>query len=178
MVIRLAHLNDAAALARVGIETGRIAHQGQIPDEVLKKVPLEEAYAESERNWTRTLREISEETNPRECIYVAEDETGEVVGFVMGGPSRHDEQTGEVYTLYICPAHQRQGLGRRLVHAISTHVAQLGMTTLEIGCLAANTPARRFYEALGGRVIRERTFDEDGIPLPGVIYGWAKIQER
>jgi len=46
------------------------------------------------------------------------------------------------------------------------------MPALIIGCLAANAPARRFYEALGGRVIAEREFDQDGVMLPEVVYGW------
>jgi hypothetical protein len=44
------------------------------------------------------------------------------------------------------------------------------MPTLLIGCLAANANTRRFYEALGGHVVGERAFDEDGIMLPEVVY--------
>ncbi len=50
------------------------------------------------------------------------------------------------------------------------------MTALQIGCLAANAPARRFYEAIGGRLVGERLFDEDGIMLLEVVYEWADIQ--
>jgi len=56
------------------------------------------------------------------------------------------------------------------------HQAQLGMTALQIGCLAANAPARRFYESLGGRLIGERLFDEEGVMLPEVVYEWADIE--
>jgi hypothetical protein len=45
------------------------------------------------------------------------------------------------------------------------------MTAPRIGCLAAGAPARRFYEALGGRVVGEREFDEGGVMLPLVVYG-------
>ena len=65
-----------------------------------------------------------------------------------------------------------QGLGRRLVQAVAAHLAQHGMTALQIGCLAANAPARGFYEAIGGRLIGERLFDEDGVMLPEVVYAW------
>jgi len=175
MVIRVAHMDDASALARVIVDTGRAAHRGQVPDEVLTKVPLAEAYAESERNWARTLREIAEGITPQKCVYVAEDEVGAVVGLAMGGPPKQQspQQSGEIYVLYVRASHQRRGLGRRLVQAVAAHLAQLGMPTLLIGCLAANAPARRFYEALGGRVVGERAFDEDGIMLPEVVYRWA-----
>jgi hypothetical protein len=47
---------------------------------------------------------------------------------------------------------------------------------LQIACLAANAPARRFYEAIGGRLVGERLFDEEGVMLPEVVYEWADIQ--
>lgn len=184
MRIRLAQIADAPALAHVLVNTGRVAHRGQMPDELLLAQPLAEALAESERNWARTLREIAEAAAPQECIYVAEEDAdsdhGQVVGLAMGGPARENTPAhphmGEVYVLYISPDSQGRGLGRHLVQAVSAQLAQLGMTALEIGCLAANAPARAFYEALGGRVVRERMFDQDGTPLPEVVYGWDDIQ--
>lgn len=175
MLIRVARLDDAPALARVIVDTGRSAHRGQVPDELLIKQPIEEAYAESERNWVRALRDIAAAANPQERIYVAEDQSGAVVGLGMGGPARDDrpEHTGEIYALYVLNGYQRHGLGRSLAQAVATHLRQLGMPALIIGCLAANAPARRFYEALGGRVIGEREFDQDGVMLPEVVYGWT-----
>src|SRR5687768_4062694 len=102
MIIRIAQVNDAPALARVIVDTGRAAHQGQMPEAALTKTPLAEAYAESEHNWAQALRQIAEDANSQECLYVAEDETGTVVGLAMGGPPGQDasEQIGEVYALY------------------------------------------------------------------------------
>lgn len=180
MNIRPARAQDAAALARVIVDTGRAAHRGHIPEEaLLNQPPLEEAYAESARNWARSLAEIAAADIPQECIYVAEDETGAVVGLGMGGPPRQAllEKSGEIYVLYVLESHQHMGLGRSLVQAVAAHLAQLGMTSLLIGCLAANAPARRFYEALGGRVIAERDFAQDGFMLPEVVYAWDSITE-
>ena len=39
----------------------------------------------------------------------------------------------------------------------------------------ANAPARHFYEAIGGRAVDERLFDEEGLMLPEIVYGWADI---
>ena len=50
------------------------------------------------------------------------------------------------------------------------------MTALQIGCLAANVPVRRFYAAMGGHLTGEHLFDVDGIMLPGVVYEWADIK--
>jgi len=80
-----------------------------------------------------------------------------------------------VYALYVSTSHQGHGLGRRLVQAVATEVAQRGMTALQIGFLAANAPAWSFYEAIGGHLIGERLFGEDSIMLPEVVYEWVDI---
>lgn len=177
MRVRTATIEDAPALARVIVDSGRAAHRGQIPDESLFKQPLEEAYAESERNWRRSLQEMADDPQPQACLYVTEDETGAVVGLAMGGPPKQEllPNSGEVYVLYVRPEQHGRGLGRALVQAVAAHLAPMGITTLLIGCLAINTPARRFYERLGGCVVAERAFDQDGVLLPEVVYGWPDL---
>lgn len=130
----------------------------QVPDDGWAKLAEEWTPAVSAQGWARTLREI--------------------VGLAMGGPAdaQAHPHAGAVYALYISAHKQGQGLGRRLVQAVAADLVQKGMTALEIGCLAANTPARGFYEAIGGRLAGERPFDEDGVLLPEVVYAWADIQ--
>jgi hypothetical protein len=41
--------------------------------------------------------------------------------------------------------------------------------------LQNNTPARRFYEALGGRVVTQREEERDGFRSVGVAYGWDDL---
>jgi ribosomal protein S18 acetylase RimI-like enzyme len=178
MVVRLAQVEDAPAMARVTVDTFLSAHRGQMSEEAWMKRKEEWTYEVSERSWARTLREIAEGARPEECIYVALDEAGAVVGLAVGGPPRADgpEDSGEIHMLYVRPSHQGRGHGRRLVQAVAAHLAQRGRHALVIGCLAANAPARRFYEALGGRLIGEREYDEDGVMLPEVVYGWADIR--
>lgn len=178
MMIRVTTIEDAPALARVLVDTERSTYRGQIPDEVLFKLTLAEAYAESERNWRRALQEIADDANPQACIYVAEDETHTVVGLGMGGSPRQEflANSGEIYSLYVCEQQQGQGLGRALVQVVATYLAQQGMSALLIGCLATNTPARHFYEHLGGHIVAEYEHDEDGALLPKVVYGWSDIQ--
>ena len=177
MLIRVAREADAAAMARVMVDTYLAAHRDQMPAEAWAKRTQEWTYADSEQGWARTLRAIAADAGPQDCIYVAEADGGELVGLALGGLAETEgfPQTGEVNLLYVRPSHQGRGLGRRLVQAVAAHLAKLGMTALHIGCLAANAPARRFYESLGGRVVIERLFDEEGIMLPEVVYGWPDI---
>lgn len=60
----------------------------ELAEDVLFKLTLAEAYAESARNWRQALQEIADDAKPQAAIYVAEDETHTVVGLGMGGPAR------------------------------------------------------------------------------------------
>lgn len=177
MRVRTATLEDAPDLARVIVDTGRAAHRGQMPDESLFKQSLEEAYAESERNWRRSLQEMADDPQTQTCLYVTEDETGAVVGLAMGGPPKEEllPNSGEICVIYVHPEQHGRGHGRALVQTVTAHLVQQGRSALLIGCLASNTLARIFYERLGGQVVADRPFDEDGVLLPEVVYGWPDL---
>ena len=82
---------------------------------------------------------------------------------------------GEVGSLYVHPDHQRRGIGRLLVRRVATDLHAQGVSSLRIGVLAANDEGCRFYQALGGELVGERLFDEDGDLLPERIYEWPDI---
>lgn len=87
------------------------------------------AYAESERNWRRSLQEIANGDNPQAQIFVAEDGTGAVIGLAMGGPPKQEAllpNSGEIYVLYVRDAHQRRDLGRALVTVAATQSWSMG----------------------------------------------------
>jgi len=180
MIIRPACVDDAPAMARVMVDTWLTAHRAHISAEAWQRRKREWTYAVSERGWRETLQDIAADPDGATCMYVALDETGQIVGLVFADPvedSTHfDATTGQVNAVYVDASHQGRGIGRRLIRAAATHLARAGMTALIIGALAANSPARRFYAALGGRVIGDRMFDEEGFMLPEVVYGWSDIR--
>lgn len=185
MNIRLARFEDAPAMARVIVDTFMFVNQDQglMSEEALQKRREEWTYEVSTRNWEDGLREIAEGAKPRSCIYVAVDNldgVDEVVGLADGCPSKSAEnigEIGEIDVLYVRTSHQGQGIGRSLVQAVATHLAQIGMTGLHIAALEASAPARRFYEALGGRVIGTREGYDDGVMYPLVVYGWEDTHD-
>jgi GNAT superfamily N-acetyltransferase len=178
MIIRVAREVDAPAMGQLMVATYLAAHRGQMPAQAWAKRVKEWTPEVSAQGWARTLREIAAGEGLHECIYIAVEEGGGLAGIAMGGPAEADglPQTGAIYALYVQERHQGQGLGRRLVQTVAADLATYGMTALQIGCLAANAPARRFYEAIGGRLAGERLFDEEGIMLPEVVYEWADIE--
>lgn len=175
MHIRLALEDDADAMARVIVDTFLSAHEGHMPDEAMRRRREEWTHEVSANGWRRTLRSIAQDANPLECIFVASDDAGEVIGLTMGVPAEGFPNTGEVSALYVRADWQGRGLGRQLVQTAAAWLHQRGFTALHIAVLAANAPARRFYEAIGGVVVGALEIDEYGITLPGVIYGWPNI---
>src|SRR5207253_2709722 len=90
--------------------------------------------------------------------FVAED-AGEVAGYALGGSERTGdaEYRGEVYAIYVLPAHQGKGLGRALIRESARELARRGLDSLVIWVLRENEVGRGFYERLGGRAIARRT---------------------
>jgi GNAT superfamily N-acetyltransferase len=178
MIVRAANEGDAPAMGHVMVDTYLSTHRDQMPAEAWAKRAREWTPEVSAQGWASTLREIAADNPMHECIYVAVEEGSEIVGLAMGGLATPDgsPSTGAVYALYVHMSHQGRGVGRRLVQSVAADLAQHGMTTLQIGCLAANAPARRFYEAIGGHLIGQRLFDEEGIMLPEVVYEWTDIE--
>jgi GNAT superfamily N-acetyltransferase len=140
--------------------------------------------AASERGWRRNLDELAGDPEPDRCLFVAEDPDGRVVGVAMGGPSkawpaddaaRAARPTGELCALYVHPARWRRGVGRALFDAAAAWLGARGRRRLLVGVLAANAPARRFYEAAGGRWLGVRVFEDEGVALDEAVYVWDEL---
>lgn len=177
MSVRAARVEDAPAMARVFVDTFHAAHRGQISDWLL----WTRTYETSERGWAETIAELEAEAEPGECVLVAQGDAGEIIGVVMCGPAkpweddraaREGRPTGEVYALHVGRGYQRRGVGRELVRGMARFLAGRGCRRLLIGVLAVNHPARRFYEAIGGRLVGQRLFDDEGVLLDEVVYAW------
>ena len=161
--IRTANLSDAAGIARVHVESWRTTYKGIIPDDFLARL----SYEQREHLWNQVL------TDPSRFVYVAEDEPGQIVGFISGGPEPNGDilYTGEIDAIYLLVPYQGQGIGRRLVITLASRLIQESMTALLVWVLAAN-PARKFYERLGGQLVYEKETSIGGASLIEVAYGW------
>ncbi len=168
MRVREARPTDAPAIARVHVDIWRTTYRGIVPDEVLANL----SYAEREAMWTKILGE----TTARGFRYVAEDDTGAIVGFAAGGAEQNGDPqyTGQLYAVYLLAASQGQGVGWQLVAAVARDLSRQGFGSMLVWVLAAN-PARRFYEALGGQQLRTRVATISGVELEEVCYGWPDI---
>jgi ribosomal protein S18 acetylase RimI-like enzyme len=166
-MIRRATVDDAAAIARVHIESWRAAYRGIVPQAHLDGMSL----ADRTERW-----EVQLAGDPAVATFVADEGAAGVVGFANGGPCRSDglDSDGELYAIYLLPARWRSGLGRLLMRAVVDELRARGMASLSVWVLRDNI-ACRFYEALGGVRAGEREHFVGGACLPKVAYAWAAL---
>jgi ribosomal protein S18 acetylase RimI-like enzyme len=166
--IREATSQDVAALARAHVDTWRETYRGLLPDAYLAGLEA----ASREPQWQRVV----ERPAGQGCVFVAEDEQGAIIGFASGGQHYGTlGYTGELYTLYLRQGWQGQGLGRALFQAVATRLHEQGRRSLALWVLATNRRARDFYEAMGGRFVREQSIVFEDVPLREAGYGWRDI---
>ena len=166
--IRYAHIDDAVDIARVWVESWRSAYRGIVPDSFLDAIDVGE--------WAGRQRRIMEQPLEGWITFVAELDT-QIAGWAWGGPNRdaYPDYAAELYTLYIMPGYQRQGIGFQLTLATGRWLVREGLTSMIVWVLRENHSARQFYEAIGGRYCQERQIDIAGVSLPEVSYGWTDL---
>ncbi len=164
-ILRTARISDAAGIARVQVETWRAAYRNLMPDAVLDGLSVER----STLRWQGNLASLP----PENYCFVAEV-SGEVAGFAAGGPDRDQDAdySGELYAIYVLPQYQGRGLGKALLRAAAGWLVQHGHRRMLLWVLKDNAPARAFYAAQGGQLVRQRTIEIGSANLPEVGYGY------
>ena len=79
-------------------------------------------------------------------ILVAEDEQGEIAGFILG---RAIAGEAEILTLAVPPERRRSGIARALVEALAVQAQARGARTAYLEVAADNAPAIALYEQSG-----------------------------
>ena len=173
VVIRPAERSDAAAVARVHVESWRSSYAGILPDRFL----LSMSETRNAAQWRRII------DNPRcdETLTLATCRTAQgeqVLAFGSAGKSRHPKLSpaGEVYTLYVASDWQGQGIGRQLLVALFERLLERGHDSALIAVLSAN-PARFFYEAQGGRKLGSFRENFAGRRIEQTFYAWDDLPD-
>ena len=150
-------------MAAVHVAAWQTAYRGLVPDDVLDRLDAERRAAD----WTSLLGD------DRQQHLLLEDE-GQVCGFLSCGPARDGDLdslwTGEIYAIYVAPAHWRRGIGRRLCAAAIDMLQSAGSREIALWVFEGHAPARRFYEALGFQPDGARRIETRGVPLTVVRY--------
>jgi ribosomal protein S18 acetylase RimI-like enzyme len=139
MKIRPETVDDVETVVAMHIRTWQAAYRGMFPDEVLDGLDQAE--------WVQRRLSIPWD-DPSLHALVAEVD-GQIAGFVRFGPERQgdgDGETGEIYAIYVDPAHWGTGVGDALLRiALET----LPHKAIRLWVLEENARALRFYARHG-----------------------------
>lgn len=100
----------------------------------------------------RVLKEVLETSFEWGGWFVAIDE-GEIVG-ACGG-SMINEKESEIYVLYLKPNRRNEGIGSKLLEAVTKQQVELGATKQWVSVAKGNEKGIPFYEARGFTFQRE-----------------------
>jgi GNAT superfamily N-acetyltransferase len=157
--VRLATADDAEVMERIRVRGWQTAYRHVFPPEQLDAMELDPGRFE------RSLAQPA----PRAAAFVVEDR-GRIVGWAVVGPSRDDDDVGELYGIYVDPDDWSRGAGRALLLRAELELA-LSSEEAILWVLDDNPRARRFYELAGWHADGARSqFDRRGFSAPQVRY--------
>lgn len=159
VTIRPARTGDAAALASVAAVTFPLACPPHTTEEAkahfIATVLSPERFAEYV-------------TDPSRRVLIAEDETGEAIGYTMvivGEPADEDVRrairvrpTAELSKCYVLPGHHGEGVAGRLMVASVSAAADAGAAGMWLGVNEENARAQRFYGKHGFEHVGSKRF--------------------
>jgi len=159
---------EISTLVRIYVETIKATHPGLVSEQFLQTV--------SEESTLQRLEGIFNHQEHRPFGYVCTDH-GTIIGFAVGDVATYPPEgyQGELRMIYVLPAYHRVGMGRKLLCAVAEHFEREQVASMFLGVFTNNSPARRFYEALGGVKIDEFPGKEGKEGF--VRYGWPSVHE-
>ncbi len=153
---------DAKAIAEIHVATWQAAYQGLIPDEVLKAMTLEKRLA----YW----KEAIEYSDPQILVATESDKVIGFVGFDRSRDAGTKSNVGEIWAMYVAPAHWRKGAGLALWDGARDGLKEEGCTQVTLWALVANERALQFYEQAAG-------FKREMPSLRTTAYASVKLEE-
>jgi ribosomal protein S18 acetylase RimI-like enzyme len=168
LTIRPATPADAAQMGRVHVQVWRETYPGIVPQHVLDAMSEEQRAA----RWAQVLTE----KKPDEFFFAAFDGKA-LAGFCGGGP-RREAQLGtdvEIFMINILRSYHGNGIGRRLISAVASHLTTF--KSIGLWVFVENHNARAFYRRLGGvETDIRQDVDFQGDKCPEMAVHWAEAK--
>ncbi|WP_454190661.1 N-acetyltransferase family protein [Paenibacillus sp. Marseille-Q7038] len=168
MKIRSATKSDAVQIAEVHVNSWRTTYKGVVPESYLDNLSI----TKRTLIWEKQL----DEANTNSEVFVAENESGQIVGFVSGGLNRLNSMSfdSEIYAIYLLKEYQRQGIGEQLMSSITSFLTDKGYKSTYLWALE-NNRYRSFYEKLGGVPAGREEIEIGSVKLGEIAYGWDNL---
>jgi GNAT superfamily N-acetyltransferase len=172
--LRQAVTSDAETIAALHTESWQSSYRGILSDDYLDNV----IFDERKNYWQESLNAPEPE---RRYILIAE-QAGEVVAFVSVFLDEEPEFGALLHNLHVRSHLKGQGLGKLLMNKAAEWTLLQNVRQMYLWVFEANSEARKFYEALGGKSVEEKLMSVAGNVERKVLrYFWsdvAQLKER
>ena len=128
LTVRVAEVNDAAALAQLMCELG---------------------YETTESEMQMRLERIANDDRYRTFAAVHDGEVCGMIGTLTSLSYEHNDPSGRILALVILRTMRRYGIGRALIATAEKDFAQRGIRRVALNTRFAREDAHKFYESLG-----------------------------
>jgi len=160
--VRPATARDAKAIAEIHVATWQAAYTDLIPEDFLKSMTVEKRQA----YW----REAIEYSEPQLLVATEGDKVVGFVGYDRSRDANSRPTVGEIWALYVSPAHWGKGAGLALWDGAREGLKEEGCTQVTLWVLLRNERALRFCEQAAG-------FKREMPSLKTVAFGSTKLEE-
>jgi ribosomal protein S18 acetylase RimI-like enzyme len=166
LIIRRATPADVEAIALVHVRAWCESYPDLLPQAEIEARSVETRVTQ----WQNILVKLDRPT-------FVTDEDGAIRGFVSGGNVLWSgvSTDGEISAIYLLDAIKRRGTGRALFNTMLAELAARGFKSAGLRVLTDNAPARRFYEAMGGRAGDTRLDRRGEFVFDEIAYIWDDL---
>ena len=126
--IRVAEMNDAAALAQLMCELG---------------------YETTKAEMQKRMERIAADERYRTFVAVLDGKVCGMIGTVASLSYEHNDSSGRILALAILSTMRRRGIGRALIATAEKDFAQRGIRRVALNTRLTREDAHKFYESLG-----------------------------
>ena len=160
--VRPATARDAKAIAEIHVATWQATYQDLMPEDYLKSMTVDKRLT----YW----REAIEYSEPQLLVVLDADKVVGFVGFDRSRDAGTKSSVGEIWALYVAPAHWGEGAGVALWDGAREGLKEEGCTQVTLWVLLHNERALRFFEHSAG-------FKREMPSLKTTAFGSTKLEE-
>ena len=160
--VRPASPREAKAIAEIHVATWQAAYEDFMPADYLKSMTVEKRQS----YW----REAIEYSEPQLLVALEADKVVGFVGYDRSRDAGTKSTVGEIWAIYVAPAHWGGGAGIALWDGAREGLKEEGCTQVTMWVLLQNERALRFCEHSAG-------FKREMPSLKSVAFGASKLEE-
>jgi GNAT superfamily N-acetyltransferase len=164
--IRCGQLADAPQIAAI-LVAGQETFRGIWAETIL----LDLIAAKAEKR-----HELSSDGGGLTCTFVAEEPSGNLIGYARGGPWRQGSSlyVGELYELFVLPGWHHQGVGTRLFAQVVSFLISKEKKKIRVWT-TYGIAAVGYYKRLGGKFLMKKAKTAGGVSWVMECYTWPSL---